>query len=122
MKWHKVLLASLGGIFLLIGGFSYGRSSYQSDLIAVKYVDGRYGKAFYCVEVFGKKHAGGIRVFAKIHIGGLSSGYCHDCGEIGSAESWVMARQSFGAIRLDGDLLWIGDTFSIAKSQYENHR
>ena len=45
-----VLLAVL--IFFV--GFYCGKNDYQSELIAVKHIDGKYGKAFYGVEVFGK--------------------------------------------------------------------
>ena len=122
-KWLKVFIGLLLGLFLC--GFFLGRrflSSYQAELIAVKYIGGRYGKAFYCVEVLGKKRDGVIKVFAKIHIGGLASGYFHDCGEIGAANDWKMARHNFGTVRLDGENLLIGDSFAIAKRQYENHR
>lgn len=122
-NWYKVFIGLLLGLFLC--GFFFGRrflSSYQAELIAVKYIDGRYGKSFYCVEVLGKKRDGVIKVFAKIHIGGLASGYYHDCGEIGSANDWIMARQNYGTVRLEGENLLIGDSFAIAKKQYENHR
>ncbi len=108
---------------LVLCGFYFGKSPYQSETIALKYMDrGESLKSFYCVEVVGKKFKGEIDVYAKIHIGGLSSGYYHDCGKIGTAKTWQEARSRFRSIRIDKETLWIGDSFSLKKSQYENHR
>ena len=40
-------------VLIFFFGFYCGRVAYQSELIAVKHIDGKYGKAFYGVEVFG---------------------------------------------------------------------
>lgn len=121
-SWLKWLGMILCAILLLMIGFHWGRKSYQSKLIAVKYIDGKYGEAFYCVEVIGQEHDREVEVFARILIGGLDSGYYHDCGKIGTASDLTTARQIFGDIHIDGEKLFIGENFSFEKSQYENHR
>ena len=55
---NKRILQYLGimlfGVLAFFFGFYCGTDDYKSDLIAVKHIDGKYGKAFYGVEVFGK--------------------------------------------------------------------
>ena len=113
-----ILLAVL--IFFV--GFYCGTDDYKSDLIAVKHIDGKYGKAFYGVEVFGKEVGNRIEIYARIHIGGVDKFYYHDCGKIGIAFNWQDAKEKFGNINVDGSHLSIGNTYSIKKEKYENHR
>lgn len=113
-----VLLAVL--IFFV--GFYCGTDNYKSDLIAVKHIDGKYGKAFYGVEVFGKDVGNKIEIYARIHIGGIDRFYLHNCGKIGIAFSWQEAREKYGNISFDGTVLSIGNTYSIPKEKYESHR
>ena len=113
-----VLLAVL--IFFV--GFYCGTDNYKSDLIAVKHIDGKYGKAFYGVEVFGKDVGNKIEIYARIHIGGIDRLYLHNCGKIGIAFSWQEAREKYGNINFDGSVLSIGNTCSIPMEKYENHR
>ena len=113
-----ILLAVL--IFFV--GFYCGIDDYKSDLIAVKHIDGKYGKAFYGVEVFGKDAGNRIEIYAKIHIGGVDKFYYHDCGKIGIAGNWQEAKEKFGNISFDGSVLSVGNTYSIPKEKYENHR
>ena len=113
-----ILLAVL--IFFV--GFYCGIDDYKSDLIAVKHIDGKYGKAFYGVEVFGKNAGNRIEIYARIHIGGVDKFYYHDCEKIGIAFNWQDAKEKFGNISFNGSLLSIGNTYSIKKEKYENHR
>ena len=103
-------------------GFYCGKNDYQSELIAFKHIDGKYGKAFYGVEVFGKNVGTRIEVYARVHIGGVDRAYYHDCGKIGFAWNWQDAKEKFGNISVDGSHLSIGNTYSIKKEKYENHR
>ena len=116
---------TVGGIvlafILFVGGMSFGKSRYTSSLIATKYIDGKYGRAFYCVEVTGREEDGWVKVYAKIHIGGLNAGYWHDCGKIGSAKGWPEARKRFGDIEPDEKGISIG-LYRLEREEYENHR
>ena len=123
---HKRILKYVGVVLLVVliffFGFYCGTDDYKSDLIAVKHIDGKYGKAFYGVEVFGKEVGNRIEIYARIHIGGVDKFYYHDCGKIGIAFNWQDAKEKFGNISFDGSLLSIGNTYSIKKETYENHR
>ena len=119
LQYFSVLLFAVIVFFI---GFYCGRDAYQSELIAVKHIDGKYGKAFYGVEVFGKDVGNRIEVYARVHIGGVDKFYYHDCGQIGFAWNWQDAKEKFGNISVDGSHLSIGNTYSIKKEKYENHR
>ena len=123
---HKRILKYVSVVLLVVLifflGFYYGRDAYQSELIAIKHIDGKYGKAFYGVEVFGKDVRNRIEVYARVHIGGVDRAYYHDCGKIGIAFNWQDAKEKFGNISFDGSVLSIGNTYSIKKEKYENHR
>lgn len=123
---HKRILKYVGVVLLVVliffFGFYCGTDDYKSDLIAVKHIDGKYGKAFYGVEVFGKEVGNRIEIYARIHIGGVDKFYYHDCGKIGIAFNWQDAKDKFGNVSFDGSLLSIGNTYSIKKEKYENHR
>ena len=123
---HKRILKYVGVVLLVVLifflGFYCGRDAYQSELIAVKHIDGKYGKAFYGVEVFGKDVGNRIDVYVRVHIGGVDKFYYHDCGKIGIAFNWQDAKEKFGNISVDGSHLSIGNTYSIKKEKYENHR
>ena len=123
---HKRILKYVGVVLLVVliffFGFYCGTDDYKSDLIAVKHIDGKYGKAFYGVEVFGKEVGNRIEIYARIHIGGVDKFYYHDCGKIGIAFNWQDAKEKFGNISVDGSHLSIGNTYSIKKEKYENHR
>ena len=123
---HKRILKYVGVVLLVVliffFGFYCGIDDYKSDLIAVKHIDGKYGKAFYGVEVWGKDIGNRIEIYARIHIGGVDKFYYHDCGKIGIAFNWQDAKEKFGNISFDGSLLSIGNTYSIKKEKYENHR
>ena len=125
MKNKRIL--QYAGVVLLVVlifffGFYCGTDDYKSDLIAVKHIDGKYGKAFYGVEVFGKEVGNRIEIYARIHIGGVDKFYYHDCGKIGIAFNWQDAKEKFGNITFDGSVLSIGNNYSIPKEKYENHR
>ena len=125
MKNKRIL--QYAGVVLLVVlifffGFYCGTDDYKSDLIAVKHINGKYGKAFYGVEVFGKEVGNRIEIYARIHIGGVDKFYYHDCGKIGIAFNWQDAKEKFGNVSFDGSLLSIGNTYSIKKEKYENHR
>ena len=123
---HKRILKYVGVVLLVVliffFGFYCGTDDYKSELIAVKHIDGKYGKAFYGVEVFGKEVGNRIEIYARIHIGGVDKFYYHDCGKIGIAFNWQDAKEKFGNICFDGSVLSIGNTYSIKKEKYENHR
>ena len=123
---HKRILKYVGVVLLVVliffFGFYCGRDAYQSELIAVKHIDGKYGKAFYGVEVFGKDVGNRIEVYVRVHIGGVDRAYYHDCGQIGFALNWQEAKEKFGNITFDGSVLSIGNNYSIPKEKYENHR
>ena len=125
MKHKRILqyfsTVLFAGIVFFIG-FYCGTDNYRSKLIAAKYIDGKYGKSFYGVEVFGKNVGNRIEVYARIHIGGIDRLYCHDCGKIGIAFDWEEAKGKFGDISFDGSVLSIGNSYSIAREKYENHR
>ena len=125
MKTKRILQylgIMLFGVLAFFIGFYCGIDDYKSDLIAVKHIDGKYGKAFYGVEVFGKDAGNRIEIYARIHIGGVDKFYYHDCGKIGIAFNWQDAKEKFGNISVDGSHLLIGNTYSIKKEKYENHR
>ena len=108
MKRQKILkycLGLLGAILLFVIAFCWGWEYYKSGLIAVKHIDGKYGKAFYGVEVTGKDAGNRIEVYARIMIGGMNRFYCHNCGKIGIAKDWEEARTKFSDIRFDGKTL-----------------
>ena len=119
LQYFSVLLFAVTVFFI---GFYCGMDAYQSELIAVKHIDGKYGKAFYGVEVFGKDVGNRIVVSARVHIGGIDRAYYHDCGQIGFAWNWQEAKEKFGNIAFDGSVLSIGNSYSIPKGKYENHR
>ncbi|MEG2118690.1 MAG: hypothetical protein RRY76_05745, partial [Clostridia bacterium] len=87
----------------------------------IKHVDGKYGEAFYAVEVTGKEAYGNIEVYAKIFVGSRDSNYYHDCGKIGIGENWQVARKLFGDVQYDGNVITIG-AYKIERNRYENHR
>lgn len=120
-----VFFFTIAGIALLVIsyfiGVHYGENDYMNSLIAVKYVDGRYGTAFYGVEVTGQEEGDRVAVYAKIYVHALSDGQTHDCGRIGTAKSWPEARKQFGDIQWDGKGISIGP-YRIERKQYENHR
>ena len=125
MKKTSVLYclgAVLFTVLIFFIGFYCGIDDYKSKLIAAKHIDGKYGKAFYGVEVFGKDVGNQIEIYARIHIGGIDKLYCHDCGKIGIAFNWQEAKNKFGNISFDGSVLSIGNGYSIRKEKYENHR
>ena len=125
MKRQKILkycLGILGAILLFVIAFCWGWEYYKSGLIAVKHIDGKYGKAFYGVEVTGKDAGNRIEVYARIMIGGMNRFYCHNCGKISIAKDWEEARAKFGDIRFDGKTLFIGENYSLERTEYENHR
>ena len=123
---NKRILQYLGimlfGVLAFLIGFYCGTDDYKSDLIAVKHIDGKYGKAFYGVEVWGKDIGNRIEIYARIHIGGVDKFYYHDCGKIGIAKNWEDARAKFGDITFDGSYLSIGSDYYISKEEYEKHR
>ncbi len=120
-----VFFFTIAGIALLaipfFIGMYYGQKDYTDTLLAVKYVDGRYGPAFYGVEVTGREEGSRVAVYAKISINALSDGYYHDCGRIGTAKSWPEARKRYGDIQWDGQGVSIGP-YRIERKEYENHR
>ena len=125
MKTKRILQylgIMLFGVLAFFIGFYCGTDDYKSELIAVKHIDGKYGKAFYGVEVFGKNVGPRIEVYARVHIGGVDRAYYHDCGQIGFAWNWQEAKEKFGNITFDGSVLSIGNNYSIPKEKYENHR
>ena len=125
MKTKRILQylgIMLFGVLAFFIGFYCGIDDYKSDLITVKHIDGKYGKAFYGVEVWGKDIGNRIEIYARIHIGGVDKFYYHDCGKIGFAWNWQDAKEKFGNISVDGSHLSIGNTYSIKKEKYENHR
>ena len=73
----KRILQYLGimlfGVLAFFIGFYCGTDDYKSDLIAVKHIDGKYGKAFYGVEVWGKDIGNRIEIYARIYVDGISS-------------------------------------------------
>lgn len=124
LKTKRIFLYFGGLLFavlVFLTGFYCGIEDYKSELIAVKHIDGKYGKAFYGVEVSGKDCGNRIEIYAKIHIGGVPGNYIHDCGKIGTSKNWKNAKEEFGNISFDGSVLTIG-TYAVKKEQYENHR
>ena len=71
---NKRILQYLGimlfGVLAFFIGFYCGTDDYKSDLIAVKHIDGKYGKVFYGVEFFGKDAGKRIEIYARIYVDG----------------------------------------------------
>ena len=92
--------------------------------IAVSWGDGKYGKAFYGVEVYLEKAETDCVVKARIHIG-HGNDYFHDCGEIGRVKNNVEAVDRFGIITWRPEGVKIGNgsnSYFIARRGFENHR
>ena len=102
-------------------GMYCGKNRYTNSLIAVKYIDGKYGAGCYGVEVTGHERGETVEISAKIFIYSISGGYYHDFGLIGTASSPQEARRRFGEIQWDGKGVSIGP-YRIERKQYENHR
>ena len=66
-QYFGVILFAVLSFFIV---FFYGTDDYKSDLIAVKHIDGKYGKVFYGVEVFGKDAGNRIEIYARIYVDG----------------------------------------------------
>lgn len=116
--WAVVMILIVAIAFRV--GASIGESRYSESLIAMKYVDGKYGPGHYGVEVRGKKQGARVEVYARILID-PSGSYYHNCGLIGSAPTWEEARRDFGDVQWDGKGVSIG-SYRIERGEYENHR
>lgn len=119
-KIYIALPVLIAIIIAFLSGWCHGISSYRSSLIAFRYIDGKYGKAFYGIEVYAKENKKHLEVHAKINID-LTGGYYYDCGKIGFASSFADAKKKFGNILFDGENINIG-SYRISKSEYATHR
>lgn len=126
-KWKIILIVSgivaamifLSALSYLIGSAN-GVSDFIDSSVAMRWIDGRYGSAFYGVHVFGKTAEDGkVAVSARIYIS--AAGYFHDCGQIGEAPDWPAARAIFSNIRATEAALYIGD-YQVERAKFESHR
>ncbi len=119
-----VILILVLCLFSLIGfkiGGIVSKKQFSDDTIARRWVDGKYGQAFYGVHVFAKKSEDqGLDVFARISIG-EENDYFHDCGKIGAATDIRDAREKFGKIEANNQEIAIGE-YKLARSKLESHR
>jgi len=90
------------------------------NLVAMQWVDGKYGKGFYGVQVWLEPEDEKYSVNGRVWIG-RGNLYWQDLGKIGIANSPEEAVQTFGDILLDGPALKIG-RYSIEKKLIEQHR
>ena len=93
-------------------------------IIAVKWGDGKYGKAFYGAEVYFDKKDNVYSVKARIRLG-RGNDYFHECGEIGIAHSLEEAVLKYSDIEWTPEGLIIGKNESeyfIKRSIIEAHR
>ncbi len=89
-------------------------------IIAVKWGDGRYGKAFYGAYVFLEPSTDGWQVRSRVYLGRGNDSY-HDCGVIGTAISDAEAVSRWGTIDWKDDGLHIGKYF-LPRDRLEHHR
>ncbi len=127
---HRIRLA-----FAVIAVFTCGMAVhwtlryYQYDekvdqIVAMKWVDNKYGQAFYGVQVYLEPIPSGYEVKARVHIGRGYS-YFHDCGRLGVVKTDSEAVSQWGSIEYRDDGLHIGEgsaEFFLPKADLENHR
>ncbi len=102
---------------------------YQHDarvdrIVAMKWVDSKYGPAFYGVQVYLVPIPSGYEVKARVHIG-RGNDYFHDCGKLGVVKADSEAVSQWGSIEYRDDGLHIGKgsiEFFLPKADLENHR
>jgi len=90
------------------------------NLVAMKWIDGKYGKGFYGVQIYYEPENEKYSVKGRIWIGRANS-YWHDLGILGTVESPEEAVQKFGTVMHDGRMLKIGN-FSLSQNEIERHR
>ncbi len=86
----------------------------------MKWIDGKYGKGFYGVQIYYEPENGNHSVKGRVWIGRGNS-YWRDLGILGIVNSPEEALQKFGKIDHDGKMLTIGN-FSISQKAIESHR
>ncbi len=112
-----LFVAGMGvGWILFRPGLDYN----LDNLVAMKWIDGKYGKGFYGVQVWLEPENERYSVNGRVWIG-RGNLYWHDLGKIGIANSPEEAVQTFGDILLDGSILKIGK-YSIEQKLIEQHR
>jgi hypothetical protein len=89
-------------------------------IIAVKWGDGRYGKAFYGAYVLLEPSGDGYLVRSRVYLG-RGNDYYHDCGVIGTVSNDAEAVSRWGTIDWKDDGLHIGSYF-LPRDRLENHR
>ncbi len=131
-------IAIRGGVaFLaLVIGFSLGylarwgtTRDRESDaiqrVVAMSWGDGKYGKAFYGVEVYVLSAKGGYAVHARVWIG-HGNGMWDDLGELGVVGSPEEAVEKWGHVEWSASGLTIGpgdpDPFFVPRARLESHR
>ncbi len=94
------------------------------QVVAMKWVDSKFGPAFYGVQVYLEPIPLGFDVMARVHIG-RGNGYFHDCGRLGVVKTDIEAVSQWGMIDYRDDGLHIGEgssAFFLPKADLENHR
>jgi hypothetical protein len=87
--------------------------------------DGKYGKKFYCAQVYVVTAGKEYTVRARVLIGPGNASY-HDCGDIGRATGIQEAVDRWGQIRWSQEGLEIGDPaaggYFLSRKRLESHR
>ncbi len=99
---------------------SLRHSAGTGDIVAMAWGDGAYGKAFYGAQVYVEPAGTRFVVHARIHLGHGNSLF-HDCGLLGTEDSFAMAVERWGKINWEPDGLHIG-TYFMPQSSVETHR
>ncbi len=118
----------------VLGGFTFWGyqfltyNDHINNQIAVKWGDGKYGKAFYGAEVYVQENGTGkLWVKARVSIGrgsGLLQ-YIHNCGLIGLVDTHEEAVEKYSDIVWSDQGLTIGtgkSAYFLARADLENHR
>jgi hypothetical protein len=115
-----VIISFLVG--LALGWFIFKpQINYNIDnLVAMKWIDGKYGKGFYGVQIFYEPENDKYSVKGRIWIGRGNS-YWRDLGTLGVVDSPEQAIQKFGGIIHDGIVLKVGN-FTVPQKEIERHR
>lgn len=94
------------------------------QVVAMRWGDGKYGRAFYGAQVYLQPTHGEYVVRARVHLG-RGNGYFHDCGVIGKAKTAEEAVEKWSAIEFRDDGLHIGvgaNGYFLRRDVLERHR
>ena len=123
MKKNVIVIVIISFLYgLALGWFIFKpQENYNIDnLIAMKWIDGKYGKGFYGVQIYYEPENDKYSVKGRVWIG-RNNAYWRDLGILGIVNSPEEALQKFGRIMNDGRMLKIG-SYSISQNEIESHR